>query len=270
MSEWVDTLRLKLREMKILSPKENLYSKLPEVRPPLLPTRDPTRDPLPETPPVPAAIVPGIERIVNTTQTSRVTALSPPSVPSTSTPNPVPSHALNANPSTESVSSNADGSDRSQNRQNISPLRNPSESENDATSEDGFSVENISSPPISSTSNTLSQNLIKMLYPLPNFSHQSNDNGLAALSTESESDESFISESLMPENANDQASHEKTDEHLHSLARTFAANVLFDPNTSSSSKRSQNNVSNSNTPQSTGASSSNRDSAEGNFSLAIN
>lgn len=58
MQEWVDTLRLKLREMKILSPKENLYSKLPEVRPPLLPTRKFT-DPLPETPPGPAAIVPG-------------------------------------------------------------------------------------------------------------------------------------------------------------------------------------------------------------------
>lgn len=69
MQEWVDTLRLKLREMKILSPKENLYSKLPELRPPLLPTRDPN-SPLPATPPVPAAIVPGV--IVNTTQTSRI------------------------------------------------------------------------------------------------------------------------------------------------------------------------------------------------------
>lgn len=62
MQEWVDSLRSKLREMKLLSPKENLYSKLPEVRPPLAPTRDPT-SPLPATPPVPAAIVPGIERV---------------------------------------------------------------------------------------------------------------------------------------------------------------------------------------------------------------
>jgi hypothetical protein len=53
MLEWVETLRSKLREMKILSPKENLYSKLPEIRPPLLPTRDPT-SPLPATPPIPA------------------------------------------------------------------------------------------------------------------------------------------------------------------------------------------------------------------------
>uniref|UniRef100_A0A1A9ZA07 PH domain-containing protein n=1 Tax=Glossina pallidipes TaxID=7398 RepID=A0A1A9ZA07_GLOPL len=62
MQEWVETLRSKLREMKILSPRENLYTKLPEVRAPLLPTRDPT-SPLPAPPPVPAALVPGVERI---------------------------------------------------------------------------------------------------------------------------------------------------------------------------------------------------------------
>ncbi|KAH8374782.1 hypothetical protein KR200_005767 [Drosophila serrata] len=62
MQEWVETLRSKLREMKILSPRENLYTKLPEVRAPLLPTRDPT-SPLPPPPPVPAALVPGVERV---------------------------------------------------------------------------------------------------------------------------------------------------------------------------------------------------------------
>lgn len=67
MVSWVDTLRQKLREMKILSPKENLYTKLPEFRPPLLPTRDPT-SPLPNIPPVPAAIVPGIEPILSPPQ----------------------------------------------------------------------------------------------------------------------------------------------------------------------------------------------------------
>lgn len=81
MLEWVDTLRSKLREMKILSPRENVYSRLPEHRPPLLPTRDPT-SPLPAPPPVPAALVPGIERLPlpqvtrcseNVTQTSSVT-----------------------------------------------------------------------------------------------------------------------------------------------------------------------------------------------------
>ncbi|KAL5285489.1 hypothetical protein ACFFRR_007291 [Megaselia abdita] len=69
MKEWVDTLRQKLREMRILSPKENLYTKLPEFRPPLLPTRDPT-SPLPRPPPVPAAIVPGIEPVPSPPQES--------------------------------------------------------------------------------------------------------------------------------------------------------------------------------------------------------
>lgn len=63
MQEWVVLLRSKLREMKILSPKENFYSKLPEIRAPLLPTRDPM-SPLPAPPPVPAAMVPGVECII--------------------------------------------------------------------------------------------------------------------------------------------------------------------------------------------------------------
>lgn len=71
MLEWVDTLRQKLREMKIMSPKENLYSRLPELRAPLLPTRDP-QSPLPAPPPVPAALVPGIERIVPASATAAV------------------------------------------------------------------------------------------------------------------------------------------------------------------------------------------------------
>lgn len=88
MQEWVETLRSKLREMKILSPRENLYTKLPEVRAPLLPTRDPT-SPLPAPPPVPAAIVPGIERIPANQHehtTSRTTASAAPAPPPVSAP----------------------------------------------------------------------------------------------------------------------------------------------------------------------------------------
>lgn len=55
MSDWVESLRGKLYELRILSPKENLYTKLPEVKPPLLPTRDPT-SPLPPPPVVPINI----------------------------------------------------------------------------------------------------------------------------------------------------------------------------------------------------------------------
>ncbi|KAL3290018.1 hypothetical protein HHI36_023390 [Cryptolaemus montrouzieri] len=51
MFEWVEILRSKLNEMKILCPRENLYSKLPELKSslPLLSTRDPN-SPLPPPP----------------------------------------------------------------------------------------------------------------------------------------------------------------------------------------------------------------------------
>lgn len=93
MQQWVDTLRSKLREMKILSPKDNLYSKLPEARLPLLPTRDPM-SPLPAPPPVPAALVPGVERIYLTTsiQTNTTTTLS--------NSIPMPINSVTSSPST--------------------------------------------------------------------------------------------------------------------------------------------------------------------------
>jgi len=62
MQDWVECLQGKLLELKILTPKENLYSKLPEIKGPLLPTRDPT-SPLPPPPAVPPALLPGIEPI---------------------------------------------------------------------------------------------------------------------------------------------------------------------------------------------------------------
>ncbi|XP_046386462.1 uncharacterized protein LOC124156151 [Ischnura elegans] len=63
MMEWVDTLQSKLREMKILSPKENLYTRMPECRSPagpLAPTRDPN-SPLPPRPNGPRSIAAGLE-----------------------------------------------------------------------------------------------------------------------------------------------------------------------------------------------------------------
>lgn len=66
MLDWVESLRGKLYELRILSPKENIYSKLPEARSaPLLPTRDPT-SPLPPPPPVPPALLPGVEVVPST------------------------------------------------------------------------------------------------------------------------------------------------------------------------------------------------------------
>lgn len=58
--EWVDTIRNKLRELRVLAPKDNLYSKMPEPRHALLPTRDPT-SPLPLPPVGALGLVPGVE-----------------------------------------------------------------------------------------------------------------------------------------------------------------------------------------------------------------
>lgn len=60
MEEWVEALRIKLQDMRILSPHSNIYTRSPEQRQPLLPTRDPT-SPLPATPPIPPELVPGVE-----------------------------------------------------------------------------------------------------------------------------------------------------------------------------------------------------------------
>ncbi|PSN40567.1 hypothetical protein C0J52_10780 [Blattella germanica] len=62
MMEWVDTIRSKLREMRILSPRENLYTRMPEARLPLAPTRDPN-SPLPPPPAGPSTFVPGVEPV---------------------------------------------------------------------------------------------------------------------------------------------------------------------------------------------------------------
>lgn len=270
MQEWVDTLRLKLREMKILSPKENLYSKLPEVRPPLLPTRDPTRDPLPLIPPVPAAIVPGV--IVNTTQTSRTAAVA--AAVAASSSSSVTAHITETTPSEAASPANADASDRNVNSRRVTPpsVRNIIEqsANNGAEANSSFVVVDtpnaITTTALASTST--SNTMIKMLYPLPNFSHQTNELS-AIVPDECESESSFVLENQSVESISTVAStsvasaatvDERTDGQLlddsvHSLARTFATNVLFDPNTSSS-KRSQHVTTISNGPQSMGALSS--------------
>lgn len=61
MLDWVSSLRDKLYELRILNPKENVYTKLPDVRGgPLLSTRDPT-SPLPLPPSVTPVLLPGTE-----------------------------------------------------------------------------------------------------------------------------------------------------------------------------------------------------------------
>lgn len=66
MIEWVNCLKLKLRELKILSPKENIYTKPPGMKPILQTTRNP-RDPLPLRP-MNVSEIPGLELIEATEQ----------------------------------------------------------------------------------------------------------------------------------------------------------------------------------------------------------
>ncbi|XP_066255249.1 uncharacterized protein [Euwallacea similis] len=71
MVDWVESLKSKLSELRILSPRENVYTKLPEKTAiPLLPTRDPN-SPLPPPPPVPPEILPGVEHTSREITTSR-------------------------------------------------------------------------------------------------------------------------------------------------------------------------------------------------------
>lgn len=272
MQEWVDTLRLKLREMKILSPKENLYSKLPEVRPPLLPTRDPM-SPLPATPPVPAAIVPGVERIANNNQTSRhatVTATVSSTTVSSTTVSVTPSDsAQNSSSNTfqSQVSSSSDASSDADNNYVSTQVVNTPPSTDSAMAATAAAVATVETTTTASSSsaqgmstalslpntsaptmsNTLTQNLIKMLYPVSTYSHQAsnafepNTSNSAAFEL-NESDESGQSislnesESAHQNRSNSSTAKVETDE--GSLARTFASNVLSDPNTYSSNSTS--------------------------------
>lgn len=65
MMDWVQGLDMKLRELHVLSPKENVYTKPPESKPPLLPTRDPNSPlPLPPLRDLPINVLPGVEPVV--------------------------------------------------------------------------------------------------------------------------------------------------------------------------------------------------------------
>ncbi|KAK3922411.1 Syntenin-2 [Frankliniella fusca] len=84
MMEWVDTIRSKLREMRVLCPRENVYSRMPEPRLPLLPTRDPN-SPLPPPPMGPSALVPGVEPVHLDSDIPTSSANSTPEVQSATT-----------------------------------------------------------------------------------------------------------------------------------------------------------------------------------------
>lgn len=201
MQEWIETLRNKLREMRILSPNENLYSKLPEVRAPLLPTRDPM-SPLPATPPVPAALVPGVERVIASTSQS---ARQMPSV------------------SNSTEQSNDSGVNI------VTQLA--AGTSNDAASTSSAAILSI---PSTSMSNTLTQNLIKMLTD-PVLAYNDQVNSTYGTDSEASFDASTTSDTDETTSVNqlpEQSGRMSTKvENVPSLAKTFVNNVLSDPNT---------------------------------------
>lgn len=179
MQEWVDTLRQKLREMKILSPRENLYSKLPEIRAPLLPTRDPT-SPLPAPPPVPAALVPGIERIASASPSSHsiigssraiqsAILSSSPIIPTTTTTIPSSSPATQTSSTTTTTTTSSSSCPSSS--LSFSPI------------------------PVTAMSNTLTQNLMNMLSnPVSTYSSQLSNIQSSSNSSNGSIDDAFFFE----------------------------------------------------------------------------
>lgn len=207
MQEWVDTLRQKLREMKILSPNENLYSKLPEVRPPLLPTRDPN-SPLPATPPVPAALVPGVERIIRTTIASTSLASS--------------QQSLTTEISTLSITTNAATA--------TTTVTTTASVESTDTVTDQLQSRAQQLTPSTSMSNTLSMNLMKMLNdPVSAYSNQVNSIYADSESSESvslqETETEELSSAFEASVSADPLSSVEI-ESAPSLAQTFTSNVL--------------------------------------------
>lgn len=251
MQEWVDTLRQKLREMKIISPKENLYSRLPELRAPLLPTRDPM-SPLPATPPVPAALVPGIERIgpathaattaaaaagaasavavVSATSSSATTSISSSSIPSTAAtePSTIPTTMTTTTTTTPTPTMTS------------TATAEPSPSIPSTSSTGSSSTTITTSMPASAMSNTLTQNLINMLSN-PVMSAYNNSHGVQPpnaqiVAAHAQSNVS-LEDSFFAEDDEDTTETATADAStaqrppVASMARVFVDNVLADPNT---------------------------------------
>ncbi|XP_053946312.1 mucin-5AC [Anastrepha ludens] len=177
MQEWVETLRSKLREMKILSPRENLYTKLPEIRAPLLPTRDPT-SPLPAPPPVPAALVPGVERVVpvslaqdNSANENRPERANSTSATTTST--------ITQPVTTSAICSGGSGANRTLAANNSSTTVANTSSSASVFNVSASTTQATALPALTAMSNTLTQNLLNMLSdPISAYSEQLNDASL--------------------------------------------------------------------------------------------
>lgn len=249
MQEWVESLRSKLREMKLLSPKENLYSKLPEIKPPLAPTRDPT-SPLPATPPVPAAIVPGIERVQplsnvassqhHTPPAAAMVTMATSAVSTTATPT---TSALNATPLTTTTTTSsgpqvAMSNTSTQNLMNLltNPLQAVSSINNQHISSqylfDAISLASdlSDSGSLDDYSNDLIKRFISSSSPLSSPPPTSANGGPSGSGSNLPKPQKLKSKENGFSYSNGTASSASTSS---SLATTFVTNVLADPGTTS-------------------------------------
>ncbi|CAG9809356.1 unnamed protein product [Chironomus riparius] len=157
MNDWVNCLKTKLRELKVLSPKENIYTKTPAMRPILQMTRNP-RDPLPECPPIESdERIPGLEVQQSTTTTSQ-----------SRTASIISTEPVSENENTQIESITFESFTVSSNNMNISINNN---------NEDDSEQQAISIPIFNfATSNTSSQNLINLLSnPLCRYTSNNSD-----------------------------------------------------------------------------------------------
>ncbi|XP_058813323.1 mucin-2 [Topomyia yanbarensis] len=256
MQEWVESLRSKLREMKLLSPKENLYSKLPEVKPSLAPTRDPT-SPLPATPPVPAAIVPGIERVqphslqLHSSQQPGISSTPSTSsqtiIPSTtaaacsSSVSPVPGTSPPQAPPITAMSNTS-----TQNLMNllVNPLQAVSSINNQhISSQHLFDAISLASDLSDSSVDDYSKDLIKQFIlngsPLPSPAPTTGPGG-STMAVPSSS--SSTNAARLPKFSNENGLHPQNGliaSGSSSLATTFVNNVLADPGTTSLKRTDQ-------------------------------
>lgn len=169
MIDWVNCLKLKLRELKILSPKENIYTKPPGIMKPTIHHRNPT-DPLPQRPPTSNNVssIPGLELVNHTTATTTATAAGA-VVSDNEYVNAIGLHLHHT------VNVNEFDFANNFNHLNISTFNeidndDDDESDEDEADDDESAVNNVAAVPITipvfnsfSNSNTTSQNLINLL-----------------------------------------------------------------------------------------------------------
>jgi hypothetical protein len=177
MNDWVYCLKTKLRELKVLSPKENIYTKPPAMRPQFMQrTRNPREDPLPECPPESQSNeIPGLEFTQTTSAAAAATAVTRIESQSRIATTTTTTAAASSEPVEEAAVGNIQIESLIESFTVSNNVSVNSSSEDDSTA----AAANPISIPIFNfaTSNTSSQNLINLLSN-PLFRYASNNSDL--------------------------------------------------------------------------------------------